>query len=121
MGDLMVARTSGVIMHKGRRHTIRRGQTIGRKGHPVVDGHPRLWEPLRVHYDLPGEGVEQATAAPGELRDLPPVPAGPQRPPTSGPGSGVEAWRKHAAEVTGTPAEQWAGKSRDEIMKALGD
>ncbi|MEU8264471.1 hypothetical protein AB0C02_28095 [Micromonospora sp. NPDC048999] len=144
MGDLVVARTSGVVMMDGRRHPIRRGATIARAEHPIVTDNPRLWEPLRVHYDVveaepeteavdeqaestlvvadppvqvESGGVEQATAAPGELRDVQ-LP-GPKRPPTSGPGSGVEAWRRYAAEVTGTPVEQWAGKSREDIIKAL--
>ncbi|MFI2663729.1 hypothetical protein [Micromonospora carbonacea] len=143
--DLVVARTSGVIMHEGRRHPIRRGVTIARAGHPLVGKSPKLWQPLRVHYDLPGVGgVEQATAAPGELRDVQPAqtaeePGGadagqdgpaaapepapegesPRRPPTSGPGSGNEAWRRHAAEVTSTPVEQWAGRSRDDIRREL--
>ncbi|WP_431976172.1 hypothetical protein [Micromonospora haikouensis] len=151
--DLVVARTSGVIMHEGRRHPIRRGVTIARVGHPLVEKSAKLWQPLRVHYDLPVAaaetlgGVEQATAAPGELRDVQPAqtpdapteePGGadagqdgpaepepapegesPRRPPTSGPGSGNEAWRRHAAEVTSTPVEQWAGRSRDDIRREL--
>lgn len=41
----------------------------------------------------------------------------PQRPPTSGPGSGLDAWRAYAAAVTGSPVESWAGASRDQIIK----
>lgn len=78
MGDLVVARTSGVVMHEGRRLPLRRGQTIARATHPIVTAHPSLWQPLTVHYDVeqataaPGEQVpvEQATAAPGEKRDV---------------------------------------------------
>ncbi|KXK63362.1 hypothetical protein AWW66_03345 [Micromonospora rosaria] len=165
--DLVVARTSGVIMHEGRRHPIRRGVTIARAGHPLVEKSPKLWQPLRVHYDLPGGGrltagpasgvaavietfgvggVEQATAAPGELRDVQPTPApeepggaaegqegpaaepepepapegeSPRRPPTSGPGSGNDAWRRHAADKTRTPLKQWASKNRDDIRREL--
>lgn len=118
MGDLVVARTSGVVMHRGLRLAVRRGQTIARASHSIVVEHPRLWEPITVHYDVPAAApVETATAAPGEKRDVQ-LPVS-KRPPTSGPGSGVEAWRRHAAEVTGTPLEQWAGKSREDIIAAL--
>ncbi|PXY17352.1 hypothetical protein [Prauserella flavalba] len=43
----------------------------------------------------------------------------PQRPPTSGPGSGVAAWREYAAAVTDSPAESWASLSREEIIDLL--
>ncbi|SCL31997.1 hypothetical protein GA0070616_4370 [Micromonospora nigra] len=128
MSDLVVARTSGVIMYEGRRHTIRRGVTIARAGHPLVGRNPRMWQPLRVHYDLDsagggapgGSGIEQATAAPGELRGAPiPTPEGSGRPPMSGPGSGADAWRKYAAEVTRSPLESWSALGRDAIIATL--
>jgi hypothetical protein len=43
----------------------------------------------------------------------------PQRPPASGTGSGVAAWRTYAATITGTPAESWADLSREEIIQRL--
>lgn len=43
----------------------------------------------------------------------------PKRPPTSGPGSGVAAWRDYAAALTGSPAESWAALSREEIVDLL--
>lgn len=43
----------------------------------------------------------------------------PQRPPTSGPGSGVEAWRRYAADVTDSPLESWLSLTRDEIIELL--
>lgn len=43
----------------------------------------------------------------------------PERPPTSGPGSGVAAWREYAAAVTGSPAESWAALSREEVIELL--
>lgn len=43
----------------------------------------------------------------------------PVRPPSSGPGSGVEAWRAYAAEVTDSPAESWESLTRDEIIELL--
>nr|MDT0660853.1 hypothetical protein [Micromonospora sp. DSM 115978] len=71
MRDLFVARTSGVIMWQGRRHPLQRGVTIAHPDHPLRVGHPKLWKPLHVHYDVkesPAAApvVERATARPGE-------------------------------------------------------
>lgn len=79
--------------------------------------------------------VEQATADPGERRSIgsllglkreePPAPQAEasektsERPPTSGRGSGVEAWREYAAAVTDSPVESWESLSRDEIIELL--
>lgn len=41
----------------------------------------------------------------------------PKRPPASGPGSGVDAWRQYVADVTAEPVESLAEMSRDELMK----
>jgi hypothetical protein len=38
-------------------------KTFVREGHPILDQFPLLFKPVRVQYD-----VEQATAAPGEVR-----------------------------------------------------
>lgn len=144
MGDLVVARTSGVVMWQGRRNTIQRGVTVAHRDHPLVARNPKLWKDLVVHYDVePATDsglVEQATAAPGEMRPVPPAAARPtsspesgaaaaaetsrqpgaaQRPPLSGSGSGVEAWRKYAAEITGTPAQSWAALSRERVIELL--
>lgn len=40
-------------------------------------------------------------------------------PPTSGPGSGADAWRSYAADVTGSPYESWAALGRQEIIDLL--
>lgn len=129
MCDLVVARTSGVVMWQGRRNTIQRGVTVAHREHPLVARNPGLWKELIVHYNVEPAAavgsVEQATAAPGEVRPVPPVaansgqPGAVQRPPLSGPGSGVEAWRKYAAEITGTPAESWAALSRERVIELL--
>jgi hypothetical protein len=42
-----------------------------------------------------------------------------ERPPTSGPGSGVTAWRAYAAAVTDSPVESWSEMSREEIIELL--
>lgn len=118
---LVVARQSGTLMQGRQRVQIRSGVTIAHPDHPLVRSHPRAWQPLRVHYDVPlSTGVvEQATAGPGDLRQVPEPPAAPERPPLSGAGSGVGAWRTYAAAVTDTPLEQWADKNRDEILAEL--
>lgn len=43
----------------------------------------------------------------------------PVRPPESGPGSGVAAWREYAAAVTGSDIDAWSSLSRDEIIELL--
>lgn len=43
----------------------------------------------------------------------------PQRPPTSGRGSSVEAWREYAAALTDSPVEAWQELSREEIIELL--
>lgn len=86
MNNLVVARLSGALMMSGRRYMVRRGVTVAAAGHPLVTAHPRAWEPLQVHYPV----VEQATAAPGELRDVP-----------------VEA--EHRCDRCGTTAKSAAG------------
>jgi hypothetical protein len=140
VSDLFVARQSGTVMLDGRRHAIRRGVTVARAGSTMLAKHPRLFEPLKIHYDAPGKGrrnpapVEQATAAPGERRTVrlpepapePPPPAEPtpaatQRPPTSGPGSGAPAWREYAAAVTGRPVGEFAAMGRDDIVALLAE
>lgn len=60
MSDLVVARTSGIVMLNGRRHPLRKGMTVAREGHPIVAANPRLWEPLRVHYDVAPDEVAAA-------------------------------------------------------------
>lgn len=65
MSNVYVAKKTAVLQVDGKRVTIRRGLTRVREGHPLLDGREDLFEPLTVHYD-----VEQASAAPGEKRDL---------------------------------------------------
>lgn len=45
--------------------------------------------------------------------------ARPERPPTSGPGSSIAAWREYAAAVTDSPVESWQSLSREEIVELL--
>jgi hypothetical protein len=80
VSKLYVARQSGSVMLAGpdgrpRRSPIRRGVTVAEEGSVMMAKHGKLFEPLRVHHPAPaGRGsrapVEQATAAPGELREV---------------------------------------------------
>ena len=69
--DILVANTTCMIEHEGRRVMLRRGITTVRAGHPIAEGHEQLFEPITVHFDR-GAPVEQATAAPGEKRSVQP-------------------------------------------------
>lgn len=43
-----------------------------------------------------------------------------KQPPTSGPGSGVEAWRAYAAKVSGEPPEMFAEATREQLVGRFG-
>lgn len=64
--DIMIAVDSGVVVHDGREQIVTKGVTRARRGHQIVRANPSLWRPIDVHFD-----IEQATAAPGELRGEP--------------------------------------------------
>lgn len=68
---ILVANTSAVLTHEGRRVVLRRGVTLVREGHPITQGREHMFEPITLHYDHEAP-VEQATAAPGEKRNLQP-------------------------------------------------
>lgn len=117
MCELKVARATLA----GRGSRIRKGAVVCADD-PIVAGREKLFEPLRItHHCKQRKGdamVEQATAAPGEKRAVK-LPNGGGRPPTSGPGSGVDAWRVYAAKATGMPAEDFATMSRDDVIELL--
>lgn len=52
-GPLLIARTDATFNYKGQPVFVIAGKTIVRQGHPILKGHEGLFEPLRVHYDLP--------------------------------------------------------------------
>lgn len=103
----------------GRR--IKRG-TVLCADDPVVKRTSGVFEPYRVHHYCGGQKsgsmVEQATAAPGERRTVRPPTDTPQRPPTSGPGSGVDAWRRYANQRPDLDLSEaeLAELSRDELI-----
>lgn len=56
MTDIMIARRTGTVYIDGRRRMVRRGQTTAHADHPLVAGHPNLFEPLRIDYPTAGGG-----------------------------------------------------------------
>ena len=63
--DVYVAKESFACRLDGKRVIVNRGKTRVRHGHPLLKGREHLFSPIGVHYD-----VEQATAAPGEVRKV---------------------------------------------------
>lgn len=78
--DILVAKASFFYELDGASVMVPKGTTV-RVGHPLLDGRGDMFEPITVNYDnAVVRGVEQATAAPGEVRELPKR-RGPGRPP----------------------------------------
>lgn len=77
--DLLVARVTTTIVHGGRSHRIRRGETVVYADDPVVRGREKLFRPLTVTQlgPRPARAVETATADPGERRELQLPPSAP--------------------------------------------
>lgn len=61
-GDIFVAKTSAAMLVDGQVHHIAEGRTLARAGHPIMAGREHMWEPLRVHYDLPADEAAPAAA-----------------------------------------------------------
>lgn len=66
--EVLVAATTTTFRHGDRRVYLVEGQTLVRSDDPVVKGREAMFRPLNLGYL--GGPVEQATAAPGEKRDL---------------------------------------------------
>ena len=62
-GVIYTPKESFVASVNGIDETFVRGRTYVREGHEILELYGEMFEPLRAHYE-----VEQATAAPGELR-----------------------------------------------------
>lgn len=69
MSEIYVAKQSAVLMFEGRKTFITGGRTTVREGHPILESHGGLFEPLQVTFDH-DRPVESATAAPGERRTV---------------------------------------------------
>lgn len=76
MGDVLVARETFVCNINGKRCQVNEGDLV-RAGHPVTKGREHLFgEPDVLEYERPAPKkkvapkTEQATAAPGEVREL---------------------------------------------------
>lgn len=122
-------RTGGVVpgvrgMHEG---------DLVPDNHPLVKRLPSMFEDVeayvaRQYPGLCGNGTRRGLLGKAKNRAEPPAdetdePATPvvtpERPPPSGPGSGVDQWRRYAAEVTQSPVESWSTRTRDEIIEQL--
>lgn len=71
--DILVAKASFFYEHDGVSVMVPKGATV-RAGHPVLDGRGDMFAPVGVDFDVDevaSTAVEQATAAPGEVRELP--------------------------------------------------
>jgi hypothetical protein len=63
--DLLTARTRFISFHEGNgRPVVVEHRSIARKGHPVVEAQPDLWEPLTVHFEVE-QPKSKATGAGG--------------------------------------------------------
>lgn len=126
MCDLVVARQNASIRSAGRaQRVIRKGEPFC-VNDPLVRGREQLFEPARVEHYCSKSGketrlVETATANPGEKRMIkPPADEGPKKPPTSGPGSGEDAWRVYVAATTDLSGEELASLSRTQMIELVG-
>lgn len=68
-GEIFVANRTALIKFEGREIMLRRGVTRVRAGHPLLKGRESLFDAVGVDFEWP---VEQATAAPGEKRQVAP-------------------------------------------------
>lgn len=61
--DLLTARTRFISFHEGNgRPVVVEYRSIARRGHPVVEAQPDLWEPLTVHFEVePAKASAKAT------------------------------------------------------------
>ena len=63
--EILIAIESGVTEVDGEQCVVVKGVTRAERGADIVKLTPNWWKPLKAHYL---SRVEQATAAPGELR-----------------------------------------------------
>jgi hypothetical protein len=63
--DLLTAKQRFISFHEGNgRPVVVEHRSIARKGHPVVDAQPDLWEPLTVHFEVePPKTASKAAGA----------------------------------------------------------
>jgi hypothetical protein len=69
--DILVANVTASLKYNGQRVCLVAGKTLVRADDPIVKGREDMFRPLAVGY-LAGGPVEQATAAPGEKREITP-------------------------------------------------
>jgi hypothetical protein len=62
--DLYSAKTRFISFHEGNgRPVVVEYRSIARKGHPVVEANPELWEPITVHFDVEAPKAQAKPAA----------------------------------------------------------
>lgn len=57
--DVLVATRSALVMYDGRQRMIRAGRTFARAGHPILEDHTGLFEPVKVEFELEAENEGQ--------------------------------------------------------------
>jgi hypothetical protein len=85
-GTIYVAKESFTTILDGEAIVVQAGTTRVRAGHKLLKGRQMLFEPLLIHYD-----VEQATAAPAEVRKASPYKVRPEVKPEPAPEPAPEA------------------------------
>jgi hypothetical protein len=114
MSDVYVCKESGAFEYGGDMVVVNKGVTRVRKGHPILDLYPELFEEITVHYD-----VERATAEPGEKRSVQLPEPKPTDLTPDPPVDDVEALRAEAEKAGVRVDKRWgADKLRAEIAAA---
>lgn len=73
IADIFVANCSAYVQYGDKQVFIRNGVTTVRAGHPLLEANPGMFSPFKIDYDdqpEPAAPVEQATANPGDKRQV---------------------------------------------------
>lgn len=62
--EFYVAKENATFDYEGSPVYVNAGVTIVRAGHPILTGHEWLFQPLRVHYDMPQPEDDTEMSAP---------------------------------------------------------
>lgn len=71
MSDIYEAVQSGVITYGGVPHTIHKGVTKIRAGHPLLKTHSDMFKPVKVHFDVDEVEEKRRPGRPAKHADLP--------------------------------------------------
>ena len=61
-GQIFVAVRTGFTVLDGHEIVVKGRQTTAREGHPVLDAHPGLWQPLVPDFEVESKPVARAAA-----------------------------------------------------------